>query len=637
MRETRNPFKILSSEAIERESIFLRLFGPGVLGILDTLKDTAWSSLQTFRSAPGGGKTSLFRLFTPQSLLTLYESQSSDEYRDLYLRLKGLNVISETGPNILGVYLSCARNYAALEDLEIERSLKDRLLFSLLNSRIILATLRSVLEFKKLSYPDDLDKLFINRPPQTDIPFTIPVPCSGVELNRWASELERAVCNAIDSFTLIKTEELVGHDTLYCLLFLTPDCIMVNRTRIEAHILLMLDDVHKLTNQQRNQLRKVIYELRAPIGIWLAERLQALTPEEILLEGALPGREYLPPIVLEEFWRRGRTEQFEKLVSNIAERRAKLSTEVQIGTLESGLQDILESGVYETAFHTVSKRVDDIFFSTRKFELWKDKTKIEGTSREKAIAVRALEILVDREVSSAQRKLVDIPISEKILETQTGSNVNAAAEWFLSREFNIPYYFGFSRIARLSSSNIEQFLMMSGELFEEIISASLLRKARVLSPTRQEEILKKVAKLRWDEIPRTISNGRDVIRFLESLRQFCLSESLRLNAPYAPGVTGIAISMRDRDRLITSSNQKISTKYSKLAKILSVCISNNLLEASLDRKQGARGGKTWMILYLNRLLCLHFGLPLQYVGWRPRTLDQLCSYVEQGYRSDKLK
>ena len=39
-----------------------------------------------------------------------------------------------------------------------------------------------------------------------------------------------------------------------------------------------------------------------------------------------------------------------------------------------------------------------------------------------------------------------------------------------------------------------------------------------------------------------------------------------------------------------------------------------------------------MILYLNRWLCLHFGLPLQYGGWRPLKLDELVKYVNQNAR-----
>ena len=43
-----------------------------------------------------------------------------------------LRVVDDSGPRLLGVYLSCARNYATLDDLELEFARKDRVLFGLL-------------------------------------------------------------------------------------------------------------------------------------------------------------------------------------------------------------------------------------------------------------------------------------------------------------------------------------------------------------------------------------------------------------------------------------------------------------------------------------------------------------------------
>ena len=96
MREPRNPFRIRSAEAIEFEPTFLKLFGPGVLEVIPP--DRAWNRVQIFSSAPGGGKTSLFRVFTPSSLLSLYDYRSNDEYKELFGYLKSLDAISDDGP-----------------------------------------------------------------------------------------------------------------------------------------------------------------------------------------------------------------------------------------------------------------------------------------------------------------------------------------------------------------------------------------------------------------------------------------------------------------------------------------------------------------------------------------------------------
>src|SRR6266511_2120365 len=140
MREPRNPFRMRASEHIESDSTFLRLFGPGVLDVLP--RDNLWGRPLVFRSAPGGGKTSLFRLFTPSVLRTLFESRYAEEYRDLFQRMKELGAISDSGPMVLGVMLSCARNYASIEDLDWDTARKELLLYRLLNSRLVLAALR---------------------------------------------------------------------------------------------------------------------------------------------------------------------------------------------------------------------------------------------------------------------------------------------------------------------------------------------------------------------------------------------------------------------------------------------------------------------------------------------------------------
>ncbi len=146
--------------------------------------------------------------------------------------------------------------------------------------------------------------------------------------------------------------------------------------------------------------------------------------------------------------------------------------------------------------------------------------------------------------------------------------------------------------------------------------------------------MKEVVDSRWNEILTTIPNGQEIRRFLESIGKFCYSETYKPNAPYAPGVTGIGITMDDRSKLINPKFQEKYPQYSKLADTISTCIAHNLIEPYLNIKQG---GKIWMILYLDRLLCLYFTLPLHYGGWRHKTLDQLNLWREEGYQPQRRK
>ena len=86
MREPRNPFRLRRSESIDTETSFLTLFEPGILEIVPSTG--FWETVHILRSAAGGGKTSLIRLFTPSTLLTLCARRTDDRVKELYQRIK---------------------------------------------------------------------------------------------------------------------------------------------------------------------------------------------------------------------------------------------------------------------------------------------------------------------------------------------------------------------------------------------------------------------------------------------------------------------------------------------------------------------------------------------------------------------
>ena len=141
MRDTRNPFRLRRAENIDTDTTFLSLFEPGILDVI--AESGLPETVQLIRSAAGGGKTSLLRLFTPSVLRRLYMRRVEDQ--DLFSRLNDLGAIDDHGPKLLGVSLLCGRNYAVLEDLRLELTVRTRLFLGLLNARIILAVLRSAL------------------------------------------------------------------------------------------------------------------------------------------------------------------------------------------------------------------------------------------------------------------------------------------------------------------------------------------------------------------------------------------------------------------------------------------------------------------------------------------------------------
>ena len=465
MREPRNPFRLRRSESIDTETSFLTLFEPGILEIVPSTG--FWETVHILRSAAGGGKTSLIRLFTPSTLLTLCARRTDDRVKELYQRIKDLGAVDDRGPQALGVMLMCGPGYSMLQDLEIDQVRRDRLFFGLLNARIVLAVLRGALLLKGLEYPDGLDRLQVNAPQDGSGITGLALPCTGRALHDWAERREARLCQSLDSLGPLQFDTLPGDESLVSLSLIRPEGVLFDGQPVADRVLLMMDDIHKLTSHQRTLLVQTIIDARSQVGVWIAERFEAMSTQEMLSSGAHQGRDYEQAIEIESYWRQ-KPERFEKLAMKVADRRVQAAPETEIDSFRSCLQDALDAPEwnekYSNIIGIVSARVRERTERHPRFQEWiVARERAEGTLREQAIGWRALEILIERELRKKQKTLFDAtPLDEEELNDRDDSSVNNAAELFLAREFDLPYYYGPERISRLASLNIQQFLGLAG-------------------------------------------------------------------------------------------------------------------------------------------------------------------------------
>lgn len=628
----RNPFRLRTVESIESDADFLRLFGPGVLDLLP--EDAVSHGVHFIRSAPGGGKTSLLKAFTPSVLLSLHNLRKSDSYKDVFSRLKDLEVVDDKGVRVIGVMLPCGRTLPALADLDLPSSASRRLLLALLDARLMLQALRNALEVQHLDYPGDLCRLRVSCEQEIESVAGLVLPCDGVEAHRWAMELERSVAAVIDSLAGPAQLKIVGRDSLLTLTVLDHHGLTIDGRSPADGWLVLLDDVHRLSADQRSTLREALLTQRSTTSVWIAERLEALSAQELLGQGALPGRDYESVTVLEYQWRQ-HSRRFETVAQEIAERRARMSVEsigghAALGSFVATLDGNLESPEWlariQKALEVVTERVEALVAGQGRYQEWlKGQHAAEGSAFDQLLGWRVLEILVERDWGKAQQSL-DLVLPR---QDDSDSAVRNAAELFLSKEHDLPYYYGLSRLAYLGSYNFEQFLRLSGDLFEESMAAAVLRKPTALGPARQHEILRAAAEGMLRGLPLRARNGHEVLTFLEAVGTFCNRETYRPTAPYAPGVTGVALSMREAQRVMGASLTDIEIPYRSFAEVLRTALSNNLLLAVPDYR--VKGG-SFMVLYLNRLLCARYGLPVLYGGFREKPLRELMSWLTLGYR-----
>lgn len=613
MKEPENPFTFRSSESIESRSTFLKLFG---YTILDALPDDCFLRKVTiFRSSPGGGKTSLFRIFSPESLVEI--SRDTTTYKDLFGTLNKHKAIGDTAPNILGVYLRLY-DYAAIQDPDLDQEQNNQYLFSLIGIRLIMKALTGILTLKGLNL-EHLHRITVQKPPDHCIA-GISLPCDGQKLYRWASEMERNICGVINRFDTNGRHPAYFNNIIDYLHIIDHNNLLFDGKPIVSGVLILLDDIHELTGLQRKGFLDKIVNARLPIPIWIAERLESLEIDELPLNY---GRDSTV-VSLEKHWEKGN--KFEKFAWLVSDKRTKhTSLDFDID-LYHHLESSVTTKSIRTAVNKIKQRIKRQARNKRTYKKWIEKEEQSNKcDYEGAVSWRMLEIKIAREESNAQTKLVDEP-----LEVGQGDpGLKAAAIFFIHKEFDIPYFFGFSHISKMATFNIEVFLKMAAALFDEIVSQRIRdRNDEMLDAARQEKIIKEIADDYFDQIPRVGRNGQDVVTFLSAFQKLANEETMKPNAPYVPGVTGIGIFQKHYDAMMNSYPKAENQNYDRLVEVLRSCIIHNYMSVKYDAKQGKPGNKV-VLLYLNRLLCAHFDLPLGKGGWRPKTPDELCAWWDQ--------
>ncbi|MEW2922988.1 hypothetical protein AB1A65_16065 [Muricauda sp. ANG21] len=625
----RNPFKLRNSEKIDSEIGFLRLFSPLALEALvqKHRSGTLWENVLLIHSSPGGGKTSLLRAFEPGSLTTLWNSKSASDYRDLFNTLKGIDAISKSEVKLLGVSLPCTRNYQILEELNISEAQKKRLFFSLLNSRVILSTLRAACRLKNRKFPEGLEDIEFRYDNSDNYFKSLEVPCNGKQLFDWASNIEKDIYKTIDSFIPETEISVEGHDELISLLVLNPQNLYFRGKPLCSRILFMFDDAHKLSDSQRLLFKQYIFEKRSGANIWISERLEALAPDEQLK--SFEGRDF-EELNLENYWNKNQ-KKLKEVLRNISDKRAALSSEEVTSFQEYLIANLSETDANEKlslAVKETTDKIHELSKVTNKFDEWigaLDDLENE-TLLNRAIRLKEIEILIHRNLGKNQLSF-DFPMPIEELDKKTGSEVTKAAALFLSSVHDMPYYFGFEDLVKLSSFNIEQFLSFSSEMFEAMISNKIKGDQIILSDREQHDIIVKVAKHNWKKLRTEIPFGQSIRRFLTGLGEFSKTQTFKPNAPYAPGVNGFAITPSVQDKLYPEEQWINNSIYQPLVNVVSTCVAYNLLERH-TLLQGKKG-QSHTVYYMNRWLCVFFGLPLSYGGWRHQTPDQLIKWIKK--------
>ena len=583
-----------------------------------------WLGLVFLRSAPGGGKTTLLRLLTPRPLELTRRLVDNPQVKSTHDNLMKNGAVSASRPEIFATMVEFTTEYRELSEYDRGNSL----FRELLNSRIVISVLRALLERSERLYPRDLDTVSIEWEPESGA--TIPAKARGKELFDWASAIENGFYERMDD---LGDPSLAtgGHARLDALRWFAKATIKDAHGLVTAKRVLLLDEVQRLSRDQRSSLTKLLTEARENCGIWVSERMEALHHRELLSEGALEQRDYERVIQLERRWEGARRKTYAKFVEQIANLRAAKAEGFEERDFFSWIADRDDLAYwgekYDTVCRTIRGRIEERARGATRYGEWLQAAdRAEGSPWERALRWRVTEVLVERDVNRVQAELPFVLTDDQF--SQRAPAIEKAAEHFLRSELHAPTYFGRTAIASVSSSNVDQYLEVTGELFAELAAkfSGPRDHPGALSTDRQDAIIRRVARQRWDGLIRRLPQGEAAMQFLRGFEAYSRQQTFRPTAPYAPGVTGFAITMADRELLIDTPDERIMHLI-KLRDVLTSLVAHNLLIPNLDRQQG---GRRVVVFYLNRLLCVQFGLPLGFGGWRHKRLLDLNEWLERG-------
>ena len=632
MRSYVNPFRARTSELVARQGLerYLRTFGADAL---DLLPDELWDRPVLIRSATGAGKTSLLRAVSAEALHVLSLRRSG--YEELIGQLRSMGAIDQDGrPLVLGFRVPLHRDFRSILDLEPDSGIAQRTFLRLLDARIVSSFCEAIGQLVTVEPGLSLDDVVIRPEAKGSMALDRLGGPAAKDLRQWAIATEDQILKRLDA-VLPDNDQLDGHAVLYSLRALSGATITVGGKDTPLRPLLLLDDGQDLDSSQRKLLLDALHDRELNFPRWYTERYSAMEPEDLVGDGE-PRRNSVPVRLEGEALRMGavtrrgtKTRQFEKLLADIAGRRAN-SLLREYDSEERAFTELLDSDDCselvpraERAVDSIRQRLQEATSGGERYTKWfDDAAKLEPL--EGARKWRELEIIVARDRDRPELSLFDLPLDPEELRSRSGSSIREAAELWLRREFGLPYYWGSERLGKLATENIEQYLNLSADMFDEMLVGVSLRQGATVSRLRQDSALTAASDQFWSEIPDRRIGGRAIQQLLRHVAKFCRAETYRPKAPYAPGVTGTALSMRDRARLLDAETRRRIPGAQQLFEALHGAIGHNLLQAHTDRSMK---NDRWMVLYLNRLTCVRYGLPLGYGGYKERRLEEMCSWM----------
>ncbi len=627
-----NAFKVRAADrSVLDVSLFLPLYCPNLLRLLQPGDLSAPAKLLVLRGSPGSGKSSLLRLFETDTLLAMYRRRKQASEEALLERLTSLGVINESGPQVIGIYLDCDSSLREIANLPLGEA-NAKVLNTMLDVRIVSGFLRSVKSMLDAGLlPQKVKDTILAPLPMQDTP---PVIFSKAH----TLESLRVECDRIetDFGTLLNgfpgdpiPSSIQPHARIFSLSFLSHQKQVV-ATLEHLVPLVMLDNLHELYRNQRQQILND-FLTRSGLPRWIALRKHVLELEQLIsFEGAKDDRDFRE-MDLDGYIGGISSSVFKNFVTDVAKRRLSRSNALQQYGVSSDLKSLLSKAEDTINREKIVKELDEVNTRFKQLNKQFDQQSESASTSQMAETVSIQELFklegnlikAERKVRQKQRLLFPEILSSELSEP-LDSKIQSAAELFAARRFKLPYYHSFDVLAEVSNGNVDQFLTIAGTIVDKLIFRAELGKEIVLSAQDQQDLLQEEAKKYYQNLEKRLNHGFAIRQLVDNLGLFFQEVTNRANAPIAPGVNGFGMDIALLRRVL---NKRVEADKALLLRaVLTTAVANNVFSVRLT-KQG-QAGSFKIVVYLNRLLCVRFNLPLGFGGFQPLQVDDLIRMME---------
>lgn len=358
------------------------------------------------------------------------------------------------------------------------------------------------------------------------------------------------------------------------------------------------------------------------------EQFLSLNEYLISMDGSL-NRDYNSNIVIDNYWPK-RKSVFYGMLEEIADKRIKAANLEGYSKFSDCISDELESKKYEKAWNQFSKlEREKIERNLEASCIYSEIISYIDGRKDMRASERAIwyECIAIQENRRASKEQMSLYLGEKVTQADFEAFVNrymGVAEYNVCCRAGIPFYCGMSNLKILSSYNVEQFLYFAGAYFDCCRIKSLdhkRRQKRKLSAEEQGKALEKAAKQKRADMDYCYANIKSIKEFLNNIAALCIRSRDAEQAAYAGGsYTGIGVKKDVLHRFLSDPD------CTELVKILGACLASKYLERRDSQDENM------VLFYLNRWLCVYYGLPLAYGGWARCNARRLVSFC--GGKSD---